>query len=121
MRNLETVQLHYQDAHSDKIYNIQLVEVFHDKEFRVDFQYGRRDGHMTEGSKMTTGYYSEAQCAFDRLKDEKVKKGYIIIDGYKEDLRGTDKNATGPVCQNTKIPDPAPNLQESITVTKIHW
>ena len=50
MTVVEEVNLFYKDAHSDKVYNAQLVEV-NPGFFDVTFSYGRRGSVLTSGNK----------------------------------------------------------------------
>ena len=46
--------------------------------FVVEFQYGRRGGHMNEGTKTPRPVSrGEAQKVFNKFVQEKTKKGYM--------------------------------------------
>jgi len=75
---VKAVSLYFQEGSSDKVYHIQIV--IHMYKFLVNFQYGRRDGTMTEGTK--TSYpviHSEAVKIYQKLLNEKTAKGYKVL------------------------------------------
>lgn len=72
----DNVSLYYREGTSDKEYHVQLVRMPADL-FVVNFQYGRRNSTLTEGSKTTTPVpYDQAKTIYDRLVREKKEKGY---------------------------------------------
>lgn len=74
--NNESISLYYKEGGSDKVYHIQLVE-HTDKNFVVNFQYGRRGQSLQTGTKTNTAVtYDKAKKIFDKLVQEKKSKGY---------------------------------------------
>jgi predicted DNA-binding WGR domain protein len=84
MKTVESVSLSYQDEKSDKVYHLQLNEESADAvttappTYRVDFQFGRRGSTLNTGTKVQGMTLELAKKAYDKIKDEKVKKGYQI-------------------------------------------
>ena len=64
----------YQDDKSDKVYLLQLNE--ESGTYRVDFQFGRRGSTLNTGTKVQDVDLATAQKAYNKIKAEKVKKGY---------------------------------------------
>ena len=68
--------LHFQAGSSDKVYEVDLVEVGPDR-FVVNFRYGRRGKALRDGSKTVLPVpRAEADVLFDKLVESKAKKGY---------------------------------------------
>lgn len=85
-RLIEQANLHYRAGTSDKVYNVQLMEVEElagsPSRFTVDFSYGRRNGTMKEGTKTPVPTSKpNAQFIFNELVHEKLKKGYRQVPG----------------------------------------
>lgn len=76
----EKISLFYKDARSDKEYHAQLQAK--DGGYVVNFQYGKRGGTLTEGSKTASGPvdYARAKKAYDAVVKEKLGKGYTPAD-----------------------------------------
>ncbi len=69
-------RLSFQEGNSDKVYEVDLVEVGSDR-FVVNFRYGRRGSTLREGSKTAVAVgRAEADRVFDKLVGSKTKKGY---------------------------------------------
>jgi len=78
MKTIESVSLSYQDEKSDKVYQLQLNEEATDS-YRVDFQFGRRGSTLNTGTKVQGVALADAQKAYNKIKAEKMKKGYQTI------------------------------------------
>ncbi|MDJ1183991.1 WGR domain-containing protein [Roseofilum casamattae] len=79
MKRIKQTTLYFQDDRSDKIYEVDLVST-EDDEYLVNFRYGRRGTNLKEGTKTKTPVLrSRAEQIFDKLVQEKVKKGYRDI------------------------------------------
>lgn len=77
MRLVCQTKLHFKEANSDKIYEVDLCES--GDKFLVNFRYGRRGAELKEGTKTTTPVeLAEAEKIFQKLVDEKKKKGYHV-------------------------------------------
>jgi len=72
-------QLHYQDGHSDKVYNVTIEEV-QPALYVVNFAYGRRGSTLQTGTKTSkpTGIL-EAEKIARKLITEKLNKGYVDV------------------------------------------
>lgn len=75
-----SVSLAYNEGSSDKVYHVQILESMPGL-CCVNFQYGRRGGALTLGSKTPDGPVTlyEADHIFRKLVQEKVSKGYREI------------------------------------------
>lgn len=72
---MKSASLYFKEGSSDKVYHATVEE--RDGGYVVNFQYGRRGGHMTTGSK-TDGPVSpeEAVKVWQKLVNSKLAKGY---------------------------------------------
>jgi predicted DNA-binding WGR domain protein len=76
MQLIQRKTLVYQEGRSDKVYEVDLCQVGHDR-CVVNFRYGRRGGTLREGSETVAAVPpAEAQRVFDRLVNSKLRKGY---------------------------------------------
>ncbi len=76
MRLQQQETLYFQNATSDKVYQVDLCEVTGGM-YLVNFRYGRRGKPLREGTKTSQPITLEAaQKIFDKLVAEKTKKGY---------------------------------------------
>lgn len=76
MKLIKRKTLHYQEATSDKIYEVDLCEVSEGK-YLVNFRNGRRGASLKSGTKTTQAVnLTEAERVFDKLVAEKTRKGY---------------------------------------------
>jgi predicted DNA-binding WGR domain protein len=80
-----------QDAKSDKVYEVDLVQVSDlNAGYVVNFRYGKRGKSLREGSETTAAVpEAEARRIFEKLVQSKIKKGY-------RDVTGQDLNALTP-------------------------
>lgn len=68
-------RLSFQEGGSDKVYNVDIVK--NTTGYDVQFAYGRRGSSLATGRKNTaTLTYEKAEKLFNKLVEEKVKKGY---------------------------------------------
>lgn len=73
------IHLEYTQGSSDKEYNVEIIGSTHEG-FEVKFSYGRRGKTLIEGTKTTrTVGLSEAIRIYDKLVDEKLRKGYKVM------------------------------------------
>ena len=83
MRLICQTKLHYQKGNSDKVYEVDLCET--GEKFVVNFRYGRRGTDLREGTKTTSPVsFEEANTIFEKLVNEKKRKGYHIVSEIKE-------------------------------------
>lgn len=79
MRVVEQVRLGYREGKSDKVYEIDLVEVA-PAQHVVNFRYGRRGSTLREGTKTALPVSLEkAGAVFNALVSEKTKAGYKVL------------------------------------------
>ena len=76
MRLQQQETLYFQNANSDKVYQVDLCEVTGGM-YLVNFRYGRRGKPLREGTKTDQPLtLTAAQKIFNKLVAEKIKKGY---------------------------------------------
>ncbi len=76
MRVTEQARLWFREGTSDKVYEIDLVEVA-TNQYVVNFRYGRRGSPLRDGTKTATPLsLAKAKLVFDKLVAEKVAGGY---------------------------------------------
>ena len=72
---MKNASLYFKEGSSDKVYHATVEE--RDGGYVVNFQYGRRGGHMTTGSKTSSPVSpEEAVKVWTKLVDSKLAKGY---------------------------------------------
>ncbi|MFL5348733.1 MAG: WGR domain-containing protein [Hyalangium sp.] len=77
MKLLEQVTLLFQEGRSDKVYEVDLLEVGAGQHV-VNFRYGRRGAALKDGTKTPTPVsMAEARKAFDKLVQSKLETGYV--------------------------------------------
>ncbi len=91
MQLVQRTTLLCQDAKSDKIYEVDLVQV-DDASYMVNFRYGKRGKSLREGSETVAAVpEAEARRVLDKLVASKVKKGYRDVSGQDLDNLTPDK------------------------------
>lgn len=76
MRVIEQARLWFREGTSDKVYDVDLVEVAANQHV-VNFRYGRRGSPLRDGTKTATPLpLAKAKAIFDKLVAEKVAGGY---------------------------------------------
>ncbi|MFQ4140625.1 WGR domain-containing protein [Chlorogloeopsis sp. ULAP02] len=83
--------LHFQEGSSDKVYEVDLCQVSEGR-YVVNFRYGRRGSNLKEGTKTTQALpLQEAQRVFNKLVEEKTKKGYRDVADTESSVTPVDK------------------------------
>jgi predicted DNA-binding WGR domain protein len=96
MKLIRQTKLHFKEGNSDKVYEIDLCEI--NAQFVVNFRYGRKGAELKEGSKTTSPVsQAEAEKVFQKLVDEKTKKGYHVVGSQAETV---DKPKVAVVLNN---------------------
>ncbi len=76
MKLIKRTTLQYSEGSSDKVYEVDICQI-PEGSYVVNFRYGKRGANLKEGTKTTQPVnLPEAQRAFDKLIQEKTKKGY---------------------------------------------
>ena len=71
-------KLQFKQGNSDKIYEVDLCES--GDQYFVNFRYGKRGAELKEGTKTSAPVgLAEAQKIFQKLVDEKTRKGYHVV------------------------------------------
>lgn len=80
MKLIRQTQLHFREGNSDKVYEVDLCET--SGQYLVNFRYGRRGSSLKEGTKTVSPVSrAEAEKIFQKLVEEKTKKGYRVVSG----------------------------------------
>jgi predicted DNA-binding WGR domain protein len=83
MKLVRQTKLHFKEGNSDKVYEVDLCEI--GGNFVVNFRYGRKGAELKEGTKTTSPVSQvEAEKVFQKLVDEKTKKGYHVVGSQAE-------------------------------------
>src|SRR6187401_3173748 len=81
MRVVEQARLGFREGKSDKLYEVDLVEVAADQ-YVVNFRYGRRGSSLRDGTKTPLPVsLDKARAVFSALVAEKTKGGYKPLTG----------------------------------------
>lgn len=76
MKRIKQRLLQFQAGSSDKVYQVEMVEVEPDR-FLVNFRTGRLGSDLRDGSKTVFPVpRDEAEAIFDKLVESKLEKGY---------------------------------------------
>ncbi|MGB3918596.1 MAG: hypothetical protein WBL07_14280, partial [Thiothrix litoralis] len=82
MNLIRRTTLRFQDGASDKVYEVDIVEVS-EGNLLVNFRYGRSGKPLTEGSKTAAPVdAAKAKKVADSLLVSKMNKGYEVLIGY---------------------------------------
>ncbi|PTL75589.1 hypothetical protein [Vitiosangium sp. GDMCC 1.1324] len=103
MKLLEQVTLLFQEGKSDKVYEVDLLEVS-PGQCVVNFRYGRRGTALKDGSKTPVPVpQAEAKRVFDKLVQSKLDSGYL-----RGGAPGTPVSPPAP-----RVPEPPPPRVEA--------
>jgi predicted DNA-binding WGR domain protein len=103
MKVLDQARLWFQQGKSDKVYEVDLVEVV-DGQHVVNFRYGRRGAALRDGTKTPTPVpLAKARAVFDALVAEKTREGYVPMGAA-----GAPSPATLPVAPPSRPVGPGP-------------
>lgn len=92
MKLVRQTKLAFKEGNSDKIYEVDLCES--GGKFLVNFRYGRRGAELKEGTKTSSAVeLNEAEKIFQKLVDEKTRKGYHEVGGKTETSGDAAKKA----------------------------
>lgn len=76
MRVIDQARLQFREGTSDKVYEVDLVEVA-TNQYVVNFRFGRRGGALKDGTKTALPVaLDKARSVFQKLVDEKLAGGY---------------------------------------------
>ncbi|HLM45403.1 MAG TPA: WGR domain-containing protein, partial [Myxococcaceae bacterium] len=96
MRVLEQAMLLFQEGKSDKVYEVDLLEVS-PGQCVVNFRYGRRGTALKDGSKTPVPVpQAEARRVFDKLVQSKLDTGYVRAGHPSTGLPPAPPRATPP-------------------------
>ncbi|MBS1796597.1 MAG: WGR domain-containing protein [Acidobacteria bacterium] len=89
-------KLQFREGNSDKVYEVDLCES--GSQYVVNFRYGRSGAELKEGTKTVAPVtLAEAQKIFQKLVDEKTRKGYHAV--------GASRPATAEKPESDTAPD----------------
>lgn len=84
MKLVRQTKLHFREGNSDKVYEVDLCEI--GSQFSVNFRYGKRGTELKEGTKTAAPVSrEEADKIFQKLVDEKTRKGYHVVNSQHEE------------------------------------
>jgi bifunctional non-homologous end joining protein LigD len=108
----ENITLSFKQGTSDKIYKASMEEA-DNKNFVVNFAYGRRGATLKTGTKTQTPVdYEQAKKIYDKLVKSKTSKGYTPgEEGSQYTHTDTDMRDTGVQCQLLNFVEEAVALQ----------
>lgn len=90
MKLIHQTKLFFQDAKSDKVYEVDLCEAG-TNQYLVNFRYGKRGGNLKEGTKTSSPVdRTKADQIFNKLVGDKKKKGYQEQGAVKEPVYWDD-------------------------------
>ncbi|HLT40401.1 MAG TPA: WGR domain-containing protein, partial [Enhygromyxa sp.] len=72
--SVKTIELFFQEQPSDKVYNVALLKTA--KGYTVAVEWGRRGAPLSTGTKAIDVTLDKAQKAFDKVVNQKLRKGY---------------------------------------------
>ncbi|MDY7227425.1 WGR domain-containing protein [Hyalangium rubrum] len=108
MKLLEQVTLLFQEGKSDKVYEVDLLEVGAGQ-YVVNFRYGRRGTALKDGTKTPAPVsMAEARRAFDKLVESKLETGYVRAGHPSTGLPPAPPRAPVPGPTATAAPPAAP-------------
>lgn len=97
MQVVRSVRLWMKEGNSDKIYEVDLVDLERaggDARYLVNFRYGRRGKSLRDGTKTPSPVIrSDAEKLFDSVVVSKINGGYRRIDGDASPLTALDTRA----------------------------
>jgi hypothetical protein len=100
MRVIDQARLWFREGNSDKVYEVDLVEVA-PNQYVVNFRFGRRGTALRDGTKTATPVdLKKAQAVFSKLVAEKVAGGYKATDAASAAATNT---ATTPIPRVTDL------------------
>src|SRR5829696_10252013 len=92
MKLVRQTKLHFREGNSDKVYEVDLCEV--GDKFVVNFRYGRHGTSLKEGTKTASPVSrDEAEKTFQKLVDEKARKGYHAISEQTKSVQSSKDTA----------------------------
>ena len=84
MQVVRSVRLWMKEGRSDKLYEVDLVDLERDVDARylVNFRYGRRGASLRDGTKTSSPVSrANAEKLFDSVVVSKINDGYRRVDG----------------------------------------
>lgn len=95
MHLVRQTKLHFKEGNSDKVYEVDLCEI--NGKYLVNFRYGRFGTELKEGSKTASPVeLAEAEKVFQKLVDEKARKGYHVVGQTSENDKPKEKKDLTP-------------------------
>ena len=104
---LESVDLFFQQGSSDKEYHIQINQQ-NDHLYNVEAQWGRRGGALTTAIKTITDNLTDARKVFNKIRGEKVGKGYQVQGGMMAQTGVVGADVSGSLAASPVAEAPAP-------------
>ena len=125
MKLVRQTKLHFKEGNSDKVYEVDLCET--GGKYIVNFRYGRRGAELKEGAKTTSPVnLTEAEKVYQKLVDEKTRKGYHISGEHAETIdkpKDTTPKTFDEAARTTAILTALqhPNAKNNPRIDRIIW
>ncbi len=129
MKLVKQTKLKFQDAKSDKVYEVDLCEAGEGK-YLVNFRYGRRGANLKEGTKTEEPVTLEkAEKLFSSLVNSKTKKGYKddaatpVAFSPIPDISGIENDREKAILGHLKlaIENPAAQSKKNWDIKRVMW
>ena len=102
MKLICRTKLHFRKGNSNKVYEVDLCET--GEKYVVNFRYGRHGTALREGTKTNEPVSLEkAEKIFERLVNEKKRKGYHITEERKEEAEKSKSTTPKSVDEKKRI------------------
>lgn len=125
MKLVRQIKLHFREGHSDKVYEVDLCAV--GERFTVNFRYGKRGTDLKEGSKTSAPVSrEEAEKVFNKLVDEKTRKGYHAVGTQDAEAEKPKVVVSGDVDEDARraavlAPLQSPKAKSNPKIERIIW
>ena len=125
MKLVRQTKLHFKEGNSNKVYEVDLCET--GGKFTVNFRFGRHGTELKEGSKTTAPVSrEEADKIFQKLVDEKSKKGYHVVGSNDEASEKPKKVVSGEIDAEARktailIALQSPNAKSNPRIERLIW
>lgn len=125
MKLVRRTKLHFKEGNSNKVYEVDLCEI--SGKYAVSFRFGRHGAELKEGTKTANPVsLEEAEKIFQKLVDEKSKKGYHVVGSNAEASDKPKKLISGEIeeeARRTAILTQlqSPNAKSNPRIERIIW
>ena len=107
-KTLRSIDLHYQDNRSDKVYHLAIIDEYETSTFRVLFAYGRRGSTLKFGEKYAGANLVAAEKIYWKIESEKRSEGYLTAPGVSGQVFPPVISAANTATPPQQTPQPPP-------------